>query len=208
MINLDRLIIVLDRGIRTTYAPAQAMRKNPAAKITESSLNDDQRKLSSALMRVNHSGEICAQALYQGQALTARSKTTQHSLEQAAQEETDHLAWTEQRITELGGRKSLFNPFWFTGSFIIGALAGLSGDKWSLGFLAETEQQVEKHLGNHLNTLPISDSKSRAILAQMKWDEGQHATTAIAHGAKVLPFPIKWLMRVSSKIMTKTTYWI
>lgn len=208
MISLEHLIIEFDRGLRTVYGSSRGARKNPSANITDPSLNENERKLSSKLMRINHSGEICAQALYQGQALTAHSNVTQSKLKRAAEEEIDHLAWTDQRIRELGGRKSLLNPFWFTGSFVIGTLAGLSGDKWNLGFLAETERQVEKHLDRHLTFLPKTDKKSRAILMQMKWDESQHATTAMASGAKLLPLPIKVLMKLSSKIMTQTTYWL
>jgi ubiquinone biosynthesis monooxygenase Coq7 len=159
-------------------------------------------------MRVNHTGEICAQALYQGQALTARNLQAKAALEQAAQEETEHLAWTERRIAELGGRKSLLNPAWYAGSFAIGALAGLLGDRWNLGFLAETERQVVAHLEGHLQRLPAEDSKSRAIVEKMKQDEARHATTAIEHGASALPQPARDAMRLSSKVMTETAFWI
>jgi ubiquinone biosynthesis monooxygenase Coq7 len=206
MINPDRFILFLDRGLRTVYAQAQPMRKTPAAEVADQHLEKEERALSCALMRVNHSGEICAQALYQGQALTAHSLNAKHSLEQAAQEEIDHLSWTEERIKELGGRKSLLNPLWYAGSFVIGAAAGLSGDKWSLGFLAETEHQVERHLDKHLLRLPEADHKSQAILKQMKLDEMKHATSAITHGAKPLPSVVKLLMQLSSKLMTKTAY--
>jgi ubiquinone biosynthesis monooxygenase Coq7 len=159
-------------------------------------------------MRVNHVGEICAQALYQGQALTARNREVQHTLEQAAREETEHLAWTERRIAELSGRKSLLNPLWYGGSFAIGAFAGMLGDKWNLGFLAETERQVEAHLGGHLKRLPHHDQKSRAIVAQMQIDEAGHATTAVAHGGVDLPVPVKLAMKLGSKVMTQTAYWV
>ena len=159
-------------------------------------------------MRVNHSGEVCAQALYQGQALTARNPDVKTALEQAAWEETEHLNWTETRIAELGGRTSLLNPLWYTGSLALGALAGSLGDKWNLGFLAETERQVEQHLDSHLGRLPQQDEKSRAILEQMKSDEIQHATTALEHGGAELPLPVKTAMKLSSKIMTSTTYWV
>ena len=163
---------------------------------------------STALMRVNHVGEICAQALYQGQALTARDAEVQHTLAQAAREETEHLAWTERRIAELSGRKSLLNPLWYGGSFAIGAFAGMLGDKWNLGFLAETERQVETHLAGHLKRLPHHDGKSRAIVAQMQIDEAGHATAAMSHGGVDLPMPVKLVMKLGSKVMTKTAYWV
>ena len=159
-------------------------------------------------MRINHAGEVCAQALYQGQALTAREPGARAALEQAAAEETDHLAWTAQRITELGGRVSYLNPLWYAGSFALGAVAGALGDKWNLGFLAETERQVEGHLGTHLDRLPAQDEKSRAIVDQMKTDEAGHARTAVEHGAAELPEPVKAAMRLGSRVMTGTTYWI
>ena len=159
-------------------------------------------------MRVNHSGEICAQALYQGQALTARNPRAKAALEQAAQEETEHLAWTERRIEELGGRKSLLNPAFYAGSFAIGALAGLLGDRWNLGFLAETERQVVKHLEGHLQRLPAADEKSRAVLEQMKEDEARHATSAITHGGGGAAGAREAAMRLSSKVMTETAFWI
>jgi ubiquinone biosynthesis monooxygenase Coq7 len=159
-------------------------------------------------MRINHTGEVCAQALYQGQALTAQDAKVQQSLNHAACEETEHLAWTEQRIAELGGRKSLLNPLWYGGSFFIGIAAGMLGDKWNLGFLAETERQVESHLAKHLQSLPSQDKKSRAIVAQMQIDEGGHATSAMSHGGIDLPTPVRLVMKLGSKVMTKTTYWI
>jgi ubiquinone biosynthesis monooxygenase Coq7 len=159
-------------------------------------------------MRVNHCGEICAQALYQGQALTARNPAARAALEQAAAEETDHLAWTAQRIGELGGRVSLLNPLWYAGSFALGAAAGLLGDKWSLGFLAETERQVEGHLEGHLDRLPPQDAKSRAIIDQMKADEARHARAAVEHGAAELPEPVKSAMKLGSRVMTRTAFWI
>jgi ubiquinone biosynthesis monooxygenase Coq7 len=149
---------------------------------------------------------VCAQALYQGQALTARTAAARETLERAAREETEHLAWTAQRIGELGGRVSVLNPFFYAGSFAIGALSGLLGDKWNMGFLAETERQVEGHLDGHLDELPAQDEKSRAILAQMKEDEARHADTALAHGAAELPEPVKQAMRISSRLMTVSTY--
>ena len=155
-------------------------------------------------MRVNHAGEVCAQALYQGQALTARRDETRQQMEQAAEEENDHLVWCRQRIHELGGHTSLLNPLWYTGSLAIGAFSGLLGDKWSLGFLAETEHQVVRHLEGHLQRLPEGDEKSRAILEQMKIDEGEHCTTARDAGGSALPEPVKKLMNLASRVMTTT----
>jgi ubiquinone biosynthesis monooxygenase Coq7 len=159
-------------------------------------------------MRVNHSGEICAQALYHGQALTARDAQAKDALEHAAQEETEHLAWTERRIEELGGRKSLLNPLWYASSFAIGAAAGLLGDRWNLGFLAETERQVVAHLEGHLRRVPAEDEKSRAILEQMKDDESRHATSALQHGAAALPGPARFVMRLASRVMTRAAFWV
>ena len=208
MLNLDRLIINVDKGLRTLFAPAPTVRPVPGSGLPDAALSESEKKLAGALMRVNHTGEICAQALYQGQAMTARQPEVQQALEQAAWEETEHLAWCEQRISELGTHKSLLNPFWYTGSLAIGALAGALGDKWNLGFLAETENQVGRHLEGHLQRLPSQDAKSRAILEQMKTDEAQHATTALQHGGVPLPAPVKLVMQLNSKIMTKLAYWV
>ena len=158
------------------------------------------------LMRVNHSGEVSAQALYQGQSITARNHEVREKLEQAALEENDHLVWTENRLKELGERTSLLNPLWYAGSFAIGAFAGALGDKWNLGFLAETEHQVVEHLEEHLGKIPEADKRSRAILQQMKIDEAAHATTALDHGAETLPTPVKKLMQAMSKVMTRSAY--
>ncbi len=158
------------------------------------------------LMRINHCGEICAQALYQGQALTSRDPAVRDALRVAADEETEHLAWTEQRIAELGGRKSLLNPLWYAGSLSLGVFAGLLGDQWNLGFLAETERQVEAHLDSHLSMLPAQDGRSRAIVYQMRLDEIQHAEMAIHHGAAELPAPAKLAMKLMSKVMTGAAY--
>jgi ubiquinone biosynthesis monooxygenase Coq7 len=208
MDSTDELIIAFDKALRTLFAPAQALKSSPAESVIQQPLDDDDRRLAAALMRVNHSGEVCAQALYQGQALTARDTRARQALKEAAQEETEHLAWTEQRIAELGGRKSLLNPLWYGGSLGLGALSGLLGDKWNLGFLAETERQVEQHLEGHLKRLPPRDEKSRAILRQMKRDEARHATTAFHHGAMELPPPVKLAMRAASSVMTHTAYWV
>ncbi len=208
MFDIDRLITGFDRGLRTIFAPAQSARVVPGTDQPDALLQDDERRLSAALMRVNHSGEICAQALYHGQALTARNTVAREALDHAAQEETEHLAWTERRITELGGHKSLLAPAWYAGSFALGAVAGLAGDRWNLGFLAETERQVVKHLEGHLERLPPGDRKSRAIIEQMKEDEARHATSAFKHGGAELPWPVRSAMRFASRLMTRTAYWV
>lgn len=208
MLNLDKFIIGFDHALRTLLTPAQTLRPVPGTGLPELELSDAEKSKSTALMRINHTGEICAQALYQGQALTARNAEVQHTLTQAAREETEHLAWTERRIAELSGRKSLLNPLWYGGSFAIGALAGSLGDKWNLGFLAETERQVTSHLAGHLKRLPHNDEKSRAIVTQMQIDEAGHATSAMSQGGVELPMPVKLMMKLGSKVMTKTAYWV
>ncbi|SFE73339.1 2-polyprenyl-3-methyl-6-methoxy-1,4-benzoquinone monooxygenase [Nitrosomonas sp. Nm166] len=208
MINIDKLIIGFDSALRTLLTPAQTLRPVPGSELPEAELTDAEKHLSGALMRVNHVGEVCAQALYQGQGLTAHNETVQETLMQAAREETEHLAWTERRIAELGGRKSLMNPLWYGGSFAIGVMAGLLGDKWNLGFLAETERQVGAHLAGHLERLPNQDKKSRAIVAQMKIDEASHATMAVSYGGAELPLPVKLAMKLGSRVMTQTAYWV
>jgi len=206
---LDRLIGQLDQALHTVFGPApHPVRDNPATGKDDPVLTVAERELSGRLMRINHVGEICAQALYQGQALTARLPEVRAKMEQAAQEENDHLAWTEQRIHELGSHVSYLNPLWYAGSFALGALAGAVGDKWSLGFVAETEKQVVNHITGHLVQLPATDDKSRAILEQMRDDEGRHATVAIESGAAALPEPVKQSMQCASKVMTRTAYWI
>jgi len=204
----DRLIIEFDKGLRTLFAPAASVRPLPGKQLDEAQLNEAEKKLAAALMRVNHSGEICAQALYQGQALTARNPVAKAALEQAAQEETEHLNWCETRIHELGSHTSYLNPLWYGGSLAIGALAGALGDKWNLGFLAETEHQVEHHLEGHLARLPAADLKSRAVVEQMKIDEARHASTALEHGGAPLPLPVKQGMQLTSKLMTRAAYWV
>jgi len=208
MLTLDRLIVAFDTGLRTLLAPAHSARPVPGENALQVDLTENERRLAAALMRVNHTGEICAQAMYQGQALTARNPLTRAALEQAAREETDHLAWTSQRVEELGGRLSLLNPLWYAGAFGLGAAAGLLGDKWNLGFLAETERQVEGHLESHLGRLPAHDEKSRAIVDQMQRDEAQHGAIAIEHGAAELPQPVKVAMTLGSRLMTGVTHWI
>ena len=206
--RLDELITLFDAGLRTVFASAVAGRPNPAAALPDAELTAAQKKDVAGLMRINHVGEICAQALYQGQALTARHAEVKAALEQAAREETDHLAWCESRINELGGRKSLLNPLWYGGAFGLGAIAGALGDRWNLGFLAETERQVEAHLDEHLERLPAQDEKSRAILAQMKTDEARHAQTALDHGGAPLPAPVRAAMKFAAQAMKRTAYWV
>jgi 3-demethoxyubiquinol 3-hydroxylase len=208
MLNLDHLIIEFDKGLRTLFGQPRSVRPHPDANLPEVPLDEAEKKHAAALMRVNHSGEICAQALYQGQALTARDTVVQQKLEQAAQEETEHLAWTAGRVHELGGHLSVLNPFWYTGSLAIGALAGFLGDRWNLGFLAETERQVGHHLQSHLDRLPPQDEKSRAIVAQMYADEIGHADMANSLGGTELPQPVQLAMKLNSKVMTGASYWI
>lgn len=185
-----------------------ASRPNPGDIHPHPTLSKQEQKQCAGLMRVNHTGEVCAQALYLGQSITAHTHTLRHAFNEAAQEESDHLSWCEQRLSELNSHKSYLNPLWFTGSLFIGTCAGLAGDKWSLGFLAETEQQVFKHLESHLEKLPMADEKSRAIIRQMQKEEAEHAKTAIYHGAAELPFLIKISMRWTAKIMTGLAYHI
>jgi len=205
----DEVLIGLDQALRTLFGrPQVTERSNPSLSIEETELSEQERDETARLMRINHTGEICAQALYQGQALTAKLPEVRASMERAAQEENDHLDWCEKRLRELDNRKSLLNPIWYAGSFAIGAAAGLAGDKWSLGFVAETEHQVEAHLNDHLARLPEDDAKSRSILGQMKEDEIHHATVALEAGGAELPAPIKWAMRLTSKVMTKSVYYL
>ena len=206
---IDQFIHNADTALRTLFGePVVTDRSYPAEDISDSDFSDQDRKNIAGLMRINHSGEVPAQALYQGQALTSKNKDIKEKLQQAALEENDHLEWTKTRINELGGHTSLLNPLWYGGSFAIGAFAGAIGDKWNLGFLAETENQVVAHLESHLDKLPGGDLRSRAILEQMKIDEQKHATTAIDHGAADLPPPVKTLMAAMSKVMTGSTYYI
>ena len=208
MLNLDRLIVEFDKGLRTLFSQAHSARAHPDASVPDANMDEAEKKHAAALMRVNHSGEICAQALYQGQALTARDPVVQQKLQQAAQEETEHLAWTAKRVHELGGHLSLLNPFWYTGSLAIGAIAGLLGDKWNLGFLAETERQVGHHLQSHLDRLPQQDEKSRAIVKQMYTDETGHADMATSLGGVGLPQPVQLAMKLNGKVMTGASYWV
>ncbi|HEY7758416.1 MAG TPA: 2-polyprenyl-3-methyl-6-methoxy-1,4-benzoquinone monooxygenase [Burkholderiales bacterium] len=206
--NLDDLIVPLDRALRTLFAPAHSARQIPGEQLEDGAMDEGPRRLAGALMRVNHTGEICAQALYEGQLLVVRDSEVRALLARAANEEIEHLAWTERRIDELGARKSLLNPLFYAGSFALGAVAGLLGDRWSLGFLAETEKQVEQHLDRHLERLPDVDRRSRAIVEQMKVDENGHALAARRQGAAELPFPVRLAMRLASRVMTGTTRWL
>ena len=204
----DHLIANFDQALRTLFGrPLVTERPYPAEDIPEAELSEAERTEAARLMRVNHTGEVCAQALYQGQALTARLDAVRDSMERAAQEENDHLDWCERRVQELGSRTSLLNPPFYLGAFTLGALAGAAGDKWSLGFVAETERQVVEHLDGHLRRLPPQDARSRAILEQMKIDEAHHGTTAMEAGGAPLPAPVRALMRLGSKVMTRTAYW-
>jgi 3-demethoxyubiquinol 3-hydroxylase len=202
----DRFIAEVDRALRAVAGVAQASRPSPAEEISESSMGVEPRAHAAALMRVNHVGEVCAQALYQGQALTARHPRAREALERAAREEEDHLAWSAQRVRELGGRLSLLNPLWYAGSFAIGAAAGALGDKWNLAFLAETERQVEQHLAGHLEALPPEDRRTRAVVEAMRADEARHRESALQLGAAELPEPVKRAMRLASKVMTTLAY--
>lgn len=203
----DRLLISLDNAMRTLAGAVHSARPYPASGApSDDTLDADQRQLAGALMRVNHVGEVCAQALYQAQALTARSDGLRAQMHRAAREETDHLAWTQQRLDELGSRPSLLNPLWYAGAFGIGLLAGRLGDRVSLGFVIETERQVEQHLAGHLDRLPAEDQRSRAIVAAMKDDEARHADQAAGAGGQPLPAPVAWVMRSAARVMTTVAH--
>jgi 3-demethoxyubiquinol 3-hydroxylase len=203
---IDRAIVELDRALRTVAGAHSASRASPADTVPEADLDALEREHAAALMRVNHVGEVCAQALYQGQALTARNDSVKASLAQAAQEEEDHLAWSAERIRELGGRASLLNPLWYAGSLAMGMAAGALGDRWNLAFLAETEHQVEEHLGGHLTRLAPQDARTRSVVEAMRADEARHRQTAVALGAAELPQPAKVAMRALAKLMTTVAY--
>ena len=205
---VDDLIFGIDKALRTLFVAASTLRSVPGSGEAEADLSLEEKASAGALMRVNHVGEICAQALYQGQVLTCRDQEIRAALEKAAVEETEHLAWTERRILELGARKSILNPLWYLGALSIGVVVGRVGDGWSLGFLAETERQVEAHLDGHLDKLPKQDVRSRSIVAQMKSDEQRHAETAVALGAKELPAPARQAMRLAARVMTRTAYYL
>lgn len=206
--KLDELCLRLDQALKSLCGkPATTERQYPAQNIPEPNLDEAERKHAASLMRINHAGEVCAQALYQGQGLVSKSPDVRAKMQHAAIEEGDHLAWCSKRLTELNSHTSYLNPLWYVGSFAMGVSAGLVGDKWSLGFLAETENQVVKHLHSHLTLLPTQDEKSYKILQQMQMDEAQHRDDAINAGAAELPTFVKKLMQFTSKIMVKTTYW-
>lgn len=204
--NVDHLIIEADKVLRTLFASQRSLRAHPDHGLEEADLSNAERRHVAGLMRVNHSGEVCAQALYQGQALTSRDPAVREALGEAAHEETEHLAWTEQRLRELGSHTSWLNPLWYAGSLTMGVLAGKLGDRWNLGFLAETEKQVTAHLESHLARLPEADEKSAAIIRQMAIDETSHAHTAEALGAAQFPPLVKNLMQQTSKLMTSLSY--
>lgn len=204
---IDRFVIQIDNALRTaTGLSDAASRENPAAAVPEIVMEEEQRQHAAGLMRINHAGEVCAQALYAGQALTARNPEVQAEMQKAAAEEIDHLGWCKQRLEELDSRPSLLDPFWYAGSFAIGAAAGLAGDGWSLGFLKETENQVEAHLEGHIEKLPPEDARSRAILDQMKIDEAKHAQMAEDSGAYELPPPVRQAMKLTASIMKAVAY--
>lgn len=206
---LDKLLIQVDHGLRAvTGQAAGAGRANPANALPDEGGDEAGRRRSAGLMRVNHAGEVAAQALYRGQALAARGSRVRDTLIRGAAEESDHLAWCRERLAELGARTSRLDPVWYTGSFAIGVVVGLAGDRWSMGFVAETERQVVAHLDRHLKALPPGDRRSRAIVQQMQLDEGRHATVALEAGASDLPPPVKQAMRLTARIMTTTAYWV
>ena len=206
----DCILSELDNALRTLFPPEKRVtaRPSPAEHLTESLLTSNEKKHIAGLMRVNHAGEVCAQALYQGQALTAQLTHIKEQMSNAAAEETDHLGWCEERLAELGSKPSILNPIWYAGSIVLGAIAGFAGDKISLGFVAETEQQVSAHLQRHLQKIPLTDKKTQAILTKMQEDEELHAATAIEAGGIELPFIVKQLMSIVSKLMTKSSYYI
>lgn len=205
---IDSMILHFDRALRTVLGPSRSVRATPGRDVPEADLDERERRHAAALMRINHVGEVCAQALYQGQAIVSRNADVKQALEHAADEEVEHLAWTESRIRELGGRKSLLNPLWYGGALAIGIIAGKMGDRWNLGFLAETEHQVEAHLKSHLGSLPEQDQRSRAIVDQMAIDEVEHAKLALQLGGSPLPRGVRAAMKGASKIMTSVAYWV
>ena len=206
MFSIDSLICEFDRALRAVAGVADAARRSPAEGFAETELSAPEREHAAALMRVNHVGEVCAQALYQGQALAARNAVARAALDEASREEQDHLAWSADRIRELGGRPSLLNPLWYAGSLAVGALAGALGDRWNFAFLAETERQVEEHLTGHLAALPATDRRTRAVVEAMRDDEARHRASALELGAAELPDGVKRAMRLASKVMTTVAY--
>jgi len=207
-LDLDRCIVEFDKGLRVLLSEPVAQRPSPAETLPEEDLDDELRRRAAALMRVNHCGEVCAQALYQGQALASSSDDIKAALAKAAREEADHLAWSAQRVRELGGRLSLLNPLWYAGSLALGYAAGRFGDRWNLGFLAETERQVEQHLQGHIERLGGRDAKTLAVIEGMQREEAGHRRTAEALGARELPAPVRGGMRRAARLMTALSYWI
>lgn len=205
---MDHLINTFDAGLQTIFSTPNAGRDNPAGTTSDEQLTITDKQTSAALMRINHTGEVCAQALYHGQLLLSRDDNIRALLQHSADEETDHLAWTAERLAELGTHQSYLNGVWYLGSFTIGALAGLAGDRWSLGFVTETERQVEAHLSSHLEQLPEQDQRSRKIVEQMRADEVEHGQSAADAGAATLPTPVKTLMSWQAKIMTTVVRWV
>jgi ubiquinone biosynthesis monooxygenase Coq7 len=205
---MDRLLGAFDQALRTLFARPRSTRPCPLVPAESTHLGGQEKKHAAALMRVNHVGEVCAQALYTAQAMATQNDGLRTQLEKAAREETDHLAWTQARLDELGARPSLLNPLWYAGAFGLGLVAGRLGDRVSLGFIVETERQVEAHLQGHLERLPAADHASRAIVAQMKDDEAAHAASALASGAAELPQPVKLAMRAAAKVMTTTAHYV
>ena len=203
---IDQLIVGFDRALRTLSGTTSAARPNPAGAIAGDDLTPEERRHAAGLMRVNHTGEVCAQALYQAQALVARDPEVKQCFAAAAREEEDHLAWTQERLSELGDRTSFANPLWYAGSFAIGLAAGLAGDRSNLGFVVETERQVEEHLSSHIDQLPAGYARSRAIVAAMRDDEIRHGMAASAAGARELPLPLRAIMRATARLMTLTAY--
>jgi ubiquinone biosynthesis monooxygenase Coq7 len=206
--DLDRCILEFDKVLRILYGEPGASRPSPAETIAEDNLRDEVRRDAAALMRVNHCGEVCAQALYQGQALASSNENIKGALAKAAREEADHLSWSSQRVRELGGRLSLLNPLWYAGSLALGYAAGRLGERWNLGFLAETERQVEQHLQGHIDRLEGRDAKTRAVIESMQGEEAGHRRTAEALGARELPEPARLGMRLAARLMTTLSYWI
>lgn len=204
---IDALLIAADNALRTISGNAVASRATPGGR-GKHAMPDGDRRHSAGLMRVNHAGEICAQALYSGQALVARAPRVRDALERAGAEERDHLSWCRDRLEALGSRPSVLDPFWYAGSFALGVASGIAGDRWSLGFLVETERQVERHLDGHLERLPAADEASRAVLHQMREDEIRHGRSGEALGATELPFVARMAMRLASRVMTRTAYWV
>lgn len=206
---VDRIIAGLDQALRIVNSePTRAARPIPGAELDDAELTEAERSHAAGLMRVNHAGEIAAQGLYQGHAAVARDRSIEEQMQRAADEEFDHLAWCEQRLIELGAGPSRLSPVWYAGAFAIGAASGVLGDRWSLGFIAETERQVCEHLESHFERLPRQDARSRAILERMHEEEAEHGENAVEAGAAELPPPIKRLMRLTAKVMTRTAYWL